>query len=147
MCVCALWLQENKQCMVTLRLKNPIHSTQHNTSQSPPQLTTSSLSVYTIHINTPTIQFRNTKQTNATLSCIVQRRDDNNQSIQQQDYTTRPPDNYYKHNTRPTVSETESVQRRDRTSHNKPTTTTNQINHRRTTTSSFLAQGTNTIRA
>ena len=130
------------------RTRKTIHSTQYNTSQSPPQLTTISL-VLSIHTQYIIITLDN--KITPIAVCAVQRRDEK--------FQRRPPinsDHYYHHNTRPGMN---ALLTRQIKSHiiTKPDcaeetkfpnpTTTNQINHKRTTTSSFLAQGTNTIRA
>ena len=97
--MCALWLQENKQMHSYIESSSSnktIHSTQYNTSQSPPQLTTISL---VLSIHTQYIIITPDNKITPIAVCAVQRRDDshNNKSIQQR----RPPINSDHHNTRP----------------------------------------------
>ena len=90
--MCALWLQENKQMhgyIESSSSNKTIHSTQYNTSQSPPQLTTISL---VLSIHTQYIIITPDNKITPIAVCAVPRRDDshNNKSIQQR----RPPINY-----------------------------------------------------
>ena len=146
--MCALWLQENKQMhgyIESSSSNKTIHSTQYNTSQSPPQLTTISL-VLSIHTQHIIITPDNKITPIAVVLCREEMRNShNNKSIQQR----RPPinsDHYYHHNTRPGMNalltrqiiiiKSHIITKPDCATKFPNPTTTNQINHRRTTTSS-----------
>ncbi len=74
--MCALWLQENKQMhgyIESSSSNKTIHSTQYNTSQSPPQLTTISL---VLSIHTQYIIITPDNKITPIAVCAVQRRDE-----------------------------------------------------------------------
>ena len=128
-CVCALWLQENKQMhgyIESSSSNKTIHSTQYNNQP----ITTTADNHQPSIINTHTIHNYNTRQQQT--SCLYAEKRLEQPPINS---TARLHNKTTNSATKIIIIHMHQLCREDRTSHNKPTKT-NQINQKRTTTSS-----------